>query len=224
MVLVENTPSFARAWQVHPDLRRSLAYAGAIALNFALLLLVSLPMPVGKTVVLVRPPEVVTQVVPVEKEKQPPPKPPMVPVTVREIPHPQVPLAHTRAPTPPVDVAVLVPDGSEAVLGSETPPTDTTPTVTGPVTGMSLEYASAPAPSYPRAALREGITGTVFLEVLVGIDGSPLKVTIHRSSGHRELDRAAQLQVQKHWRFRPASRNGTAVQAIGIVPIDFKLD
>ena len=107
MVLVENTPSFARAWQAHPDLRRSLAYAGAIALNFALLLLVSLPMPAGKTVVLARPPEVVTQVVPVEKEKQPPPKPPVVPVTVREIPHPQIPVTHTRAPTPPVDVAVL---------------------------------------------------------------------------------------------------------------------
>jgi protein TonB len=72
--------------------------------------------------------------------------------------------------------------------------------------------------------LRAGITGTVLLEVLVGVDGSPLKVTIHRSSGNRELDRAAQQQVQKHWRFRPASRNGAAVQAIGIVPIDFKLD
>jgi protein TonB len=95
---------------------------------------------------------------------------------------------------------------------------------TGPVTGMSLEYASAPAPSYPRDALRAGITGTVLLEVLVDVDGSPLKVTIHRSSGNRELDRAAQQQVQRHWRFRPASRNGTAVQAIGIVPIDFKLN
>jgi protein TonB len=64
----------------------------------------------------------------------------------------------------------------------------------------------------------------VLLEVLVDVDGSPLKVTIHRSSGNRELDRAAQQQVQKHWRFRPASRNGAAVQAIGLVPIDFKLN
>ena len=106
----------------------------------------------------------------------------------------------------------------------DTPTTDATPVQTGPVTGMSLEYASAPAPSYPRGALREGITGTVLLEVLVDVDGSPLKVTIHRSSGNRGLDRAAQLQVLKHWRFRPASRNGMPVQAIGIVPIDFKLN
>jgi len=49
-------------------------------------------------------------------------------------------------------------------------------------------------------------------------------VTIHQSSGNRELDRAAQQQVQKHWRFHPASRDGAPVQAIGIVPIDFKLN
>jgi protein TonB len=119
---------------------------------------------------------------------------------------------------------VLVDNGSEAYVPPVTPPVDTTPTISGPVTGMSLEYASAPAPSYPRDALREGITGTVLLEVLVDVDGSPLKVTIHRSSGNRELDRTAQQQVLKHWRFRPASRNGAAVQAIGIVPIDFKLN
>jgi protein TonB len=117
-----------------------------------------------------------------------------------------------------------VDNGSEAYVPPVTPPVDATSTISGPVTGMSLEYASAPAPSYPREALREGITGTVLLEVLVGVDGSPLTVTIHRSSGNRDLDRAAQQQVQKRWRFRPASRNGTPVQAIGIVPIDFKLN
>lgn len=140
--------------------------------------------------------------------------------------HPNTPTVpvRTQSTTPPVDVPVLVDNGNEAYVPPVTPPVDTTTQVTGPITGMSLEYASAPAPSYPRDALREGITGTVLLEVLVDVDGSPLKVTIHRSSGNRALDRAAQLQVQKHWRFRPASRNGTPVQAIGIVPIDFKLD
>jgi hypothetical protein len=34
----------------------------------------------------------------------------------------------------------------------------------------------------------------------------------------------AQQQVQKHWRFRPASRNGAVVQAIGIAPIESNLD
>jgi protein TonB len=222
MVLVDSSRSFARTWQVHPDFRRIAAYAGAIALNLALLMLVSLPMQGGPPLVAHAPDQVIT-VYDIPKEK---PKPPVVPIAPRVPTHPNVPVVpvRTQARTPPVDVPIIVPDGSEAYVPPVTPPTDTTTQVTGPVTGMSLEYASAPAPGYPREALREGITGTVLLEVLVDVDGSPLKVTIHHSSGNRELDRAAQLQVQKHWRFRPASRNGTPVQAIGIVPIDFKLD
>jgi protein TonB len=222
MVLVDSNRSFARTWQVHPDFRRIAAYAGAITLNFALLMLVSLPLPGGPEPAQVRPPEVITRFV----DLTPKPKPPVVPIT-RHVPAPtHVPVVpvRTQVQTPPVDVPVLVPDGSEVVDVAQTLPVETTPQITGPVTGMSLEYASAPAPSYPRNALREGITGTVLLEVLVGVDGSPLTVTIHRSSGNRDLDRAAQQQVQKRWRFRPASRNGTPVQAIGIVPIDFKLN
>lgn len=222
MVLVDNVHSHARAWHVHPDARRIAAYAGAIALNLALLLLVSLPMQGGPALVIPKDGPVIT-VYDLPKEK---PKPPVVPVTPHVPVTPNVPVVpiHTQAPTPPVDAPVLVDNGSEAYVPPVTPPVDTTPVATGPVTGMSLEYASAPAPSYPREALRAGITGTVLLEVLVGVDGSPLKVTIHQSSGNRELDRAAQQQVQKHWRFRPASRDGAPVQAIGIVPIDFKLD
>jgi protein TonB len=221
MALVDSSRSFVRTWQVHPDFRRIAAYAGAIALNLALLMLVSVPMQGGPDIALVRPPDVITRIVDIPKKK-----PEIVPVTKHVPTQPNVPVEHVRTPitTPPVDVPVVVPDGSEAVVVPDTTSIDATTQVTGPVTGMSLEYASAPAPSYPRDALREGITGTVLLEVLVDVDGSPLKVTIHQSSGNRELDRAAQLQVQKHWRFRPASRNGTAMQAIGIVPIEFKLD
>jgi protein TonB len=225
MVLVDNVHSRARAnpWHVHPDIRRIAAYAGAIALNLTLLMLVSLPMQGGPEIARVRPPDVITRIVPIEKKKDPPP---VVPVTPRVPIHPDMPVVpiRTQPQTAPVDVPVVVDNGSEVFTPPvDTPTIDTTPAQTGPVTGMSLEYASAPAPAYPREALRNGITGTVLLEVLVDVDGSPLKVTIHRSSGNRELDRAAQLQVQKRWRFRPASRNGAAVQAIGIVPIDFKL-
>jgi protein TonB len=222
MVLVDSNRSFARIPQVRPDVRRIAAYAGAIALNFALLLLVSLPMQEAPPLPVRQDGPVIT-VHDIPKEK---PVPPVVPIAPRIPLRPNVPVVpvRTQAPTPPVEVPILVDNGSEAYVPPVVPPVDATTQVTGPVTGMSLEYASAPAPSYPRDALREGITGTVLLEVLVDVDGSPLKVSIHHSSGNRDLDRAAQQQVQKHWRFRPASRNGTPVQAIGIVPIDFKLN
>jgi protein TonB len=103
--------------------------------------------------------------------------------------------------------------------------------LTGPVTGtqsaaaqgMRLEYAFAPAPAYPRDALREGITGTVLLQVLVDVDGRPLQVEIQRSSGDRRLDVAARRQVLANWRFRPAMQDGRAIRAIGLVPIAFNL-
>ena len=88
---------------------------------------------------------------------------------------------------------------------------------------MQLEYRVAPAPDYPRMALRRGITGTVLLQVLVGIDGRPLDVTVAKSSGNRELDEAARAQVLRRWSFQPATKNGQAVQAIGMVPIEFAL-
>jgi protein TonB len=92
-----------------------------------------------------------------------------------------------------------------------------------PMTGAQLAYISAPAPKYPGDAARAGAQGTVLLKVLVDIDGTPLEVTLERSSGNRSLDRAAREQVLKHWRFQPAVRNGRTVQAYGLVPIDFSL-
>ncbi|MDE2407031.1 MAG: energy transducer TonB, partial [Xanthomonadaceae bacterium] len=95
--------------------------------------------------------------------------------------------------------------------------------VTGAPVPLQLAYRQAPAPSYPRAALLHNLSGTVLLQVLVDENGHPLDVTVARSSGHRELDEAARLQVLKRWSFQPATRNGRAVQALGLVPIEFNL-
>ena len=59
--------------------------------------------------------------------------------------------------------------------------------------------------------------------MLVGVDGRPLQVDVRQGSGDRRLDAAAREQVLRHWRFRPAMREGRAVQAIGLVPIAFNL-
>lgn len=88
---------------------------------------------------------------------------------------------------------------------------------------MQLAYLSAPAPTYPRAALQRGLAGTVLLRVLVDVDGRPLDVTVARSSGYRELDDAARTQVFKRWRFQPALQGGQPVQALGLVPVEFSL-
>jgi protein TonB len=65
--------------------------------------------------------------------------------------------------------------------------------------------------------------GTVLLAVLVDTNGRPLRVDVRESSGHRQLDDAAREQVLARWRFRPAMRDGRAIQAIGLVPVEFRL-
>lgn len=78
----------------------------------------------------------------------------------------------------------------------------------------------SPAPEYPPNALRDGISGSVLLDVLVGLDGHPIRVNIARRSGTRELDRAAQRAVEQ-WQFTPATRNGQPVPGQIQIPIDF---
>ena len=205
------------------DSARILTMSGTVALNLLALGLLMMPLslppavaPVQRLPGLVareipKPPEVVP-VVPVQQPRstQPAPRAPAI----------QAPVAVAVAP-------VLSETGTEVVVetapaSDSGPLTDLAPVATGPAP-MQLEYREAPAPDYPRRALQQRLTGTVLLQVLVGIDGRPLEVTVARSSGHGQLDEAARLQVLRRWSFQPASRNGVAVQAIGMVPIEFAL-
>ncbi|HJW45766.1 MAG TPA: energy transducer TonB, partial [Lysobacter sp.] len=93
-----------------------------------------------------------------------------------------------------------------------------------PLVGAHLEYEIAPPPPYPVYAIRNSLTGTVMLRVLVDVDGKPIDVRIERSSGHRVLDVAARKHVLAKWRFRPAMQDGRTVQAIGLIPVDFHFE
>lgn len=213
----------------HPDPARIFTLSGTFALNllvFGLLLVpVALPPPVVQAPTrpnmairdIVKPPEpVVVDIVPIQ-----PPRP-AVPTPMPE---------HQRVAPPIRDAGattVASEAGSEPVADAIADPGDIAPpggdigTGAGPAP-MQLAYRSAPAPIYPRIALQRQWSGTVLLQVLVDVDGRPLDVSIARSSGHRELDEAARQQVLRRWRFQPATRGGTPVQAIGLVPVEFNL-
>ncbi len=80
-----------------------------------------------------------------------------------------------------------------------------------------------PPPRYPSEALRRGESGTVLVRVEVDANGAPAGVALVQRSGSRDLDRAAMEAVRK-WRFMPAQRDGQAVAASLVIPIDFKAD
>lgn len=223
MVLVQSAPQ-SPTFRFQPNPSRIFGIAGAVALNAAVLMALMLPMElplpkIGLDTI---------QVVDLPQRIDPPPAPPVVQVQPRTpTPRPEL---QPRTVTPPVDVPPVVTQESSPVDMPYVPPTVDTPPAgetgtldTAPVAGVRLEYASAPAPKYPREEMLAGRQGTVLLQILVDVDGKPLEVKIHQSSGNRELDRAAQRHVQKSWTFRPAMKEGRAIQAIGIVPIEFKL-
>lgn len=203
---------------------RIAAGAGAIALHVMVLMLVLIPMklpPLAPDAVRLpdiewiprETPEPV-DVVPFEPDPVPTPTP--VAIT---------PPTPTTVPVEPV-APVVEPMAGDIPVAPVVPVTVPAAESIGPVavmTGAALRYAIAPPPPYPDRALRRGLEGTVLLEVLVDIDGRPLEVTVSRSSGHRELDRAALRHVLESWRFQPALRDGRQVQAIGLVPIGFAL-
>lgn len=210
----------------HPDPTRIGALGATMALNLGALLVLAMPMqrvitPQG----LVQPPRAPAVDI-VERRPEPPPPP----MPIRPTPTRPEPIAATPAPAsnPPIVV-----EHSAGPLAPPTPALEVTPGpvahdpgATGPGGGspVALRYVDAPAPPYPRPALRAGLNGTVWLRVLVDERGRPITVEVDQGSGHRVLDDAARRQVLSHWRFQPALQGDQPVQAWGRVPIEFRLD
>jgi periplasmic protein TonB len=86
-----------------------------------------------------------------------------------------------------------------------------------------LGAASTPAPGYPYQARKRGAEGRVVLRLEVGADGRVTAVSIHESSGHDVLDRAA-VEALSRWRLDPAVAGGRPAAAQILVPVRFRLD
>lgn len=209
-----------------PDPVRITGLAGALLLNAAALMLMFAPLGQQRSV---RDAPRILQADWFEPRPVPPPPPPAI-IPVVQPTTPPAPVAAVRRATAPDPAPVVQPvvDGGNLAADPPLPagdaeagPASPDP---GPLPAAGLAYAEASAPPYPRAALRAGHQGTVLLQVLVDVDGRPLEVRIERGSGYRQLDEAARRHVLRHWRFQPALRDGRAVQAIGLVPVDFRLD
>jgi protein TonB len=206
----------------HLDPVRIVAISVSIVVNIALLAV--LMRPLEYTTPVEQPDHAIQgRIIPAKVIKDP--------VIVRHLttikPHPQT-LPHPVQVVQPKPVVISTQTAPIDVPATQTTPVDTTPPPTQTLSTEPVETSlirlAAPAPMYPRDALRDGITGTVELELLVGVDGSVLKVRVLHSSGNHQLDAAAQDQVLRTWRFQPALVNGVPVQALGHVPIVFSLD
>jgi protein TonB len=128
-------------------------------------------------------------------------------------------LVETTPPPPlPAPIDETIPSGPAEAGASATPGVALAPgDQPVPLSGQT------PPPRYPSDALRKGESGTVLVRVEVDVNGAPAGVALVQRSGSRDLDRAAMEAVRK-WRFMPAQRDGQAIAASLVIPIDFKAD
>ena len=203
------------------SLPRTTSLAVAIGVHVGALLLLAMPVMQPVTIAAITTPiEIIFEDPKPEPVVLPiPPEPKPLPVPKRPTPRP------VAIETPVTPMSIPTPVAEPPALSAE-PATVDMPAVVdaGPAAGadVSLAYASRTAVPYPPQSTRNREQGTVMLRVSVDSGGRPTAVDIVRSSGHARLDRAAREAVRQ-WRFRPVQRNGVAVPASGLVPIEFNL-
>ncbi len=173
----------------------------------------------------------------VEKVEPPPPKPQPTPEpstkpkpkpTPKPTPKPkltQSPSALSQTePTPePIAAPIAAPAPAApapAVSAAPASPAEVPAVLTA--ARFDAAYLNNPSPAYPMLSRRLREEGEVMLRVLVAADGQPKRIEVRTGSGSDRLDRAAEDAVAR-WRFVPARRGDTAVDAWVLVPIVFKL-
>jgi len=105
------------------------------------------------------------------------------------------------------------PEQPPAVAPPDIGPVKVAPVKTAPAVVAAVVDANACAkPDYPKTSLRNGDTGTVQLALLIGADGKVADSRIERSSGFRDLDRAAQAGLSL-CKFKPGTVDGVPQQS-----------
>ncbi|MFB9244977.1 energy transducer TonB [Massilia antarctica] len=159
----------------------------------------------------------------VEEVKPPPPPdvpPPPPPPEMKAPPPPFI---------PPVEVNVQQPPPVQNTIASATnvkppsaelsrpqppaPPAPPAPANPNPVRVAAVaDFNTCAKPEFPKASLRNEETGTVTLSFLIGVDGRVADSKIVKSSGFRDLDKAAQAGISK-CKFKPTMVDGKPEQA-----------
>ena len=78
-------------------------------------------------------------------------------------------------------------------------------------------------PAYPRASLANEEKGTVVLAMLVSVEGAVTDSKIEKSSGFKNLDRAAQKALSA-CKFKPIMKDGKAEQGWAKIDYVWKLE
>jgi protein TonB len=105
-----------------------------------------------------------------------------------------------------------------------TPPTPTPLAQPKPHVPVVTEVATTynPSPSIPDDLRGADLDTNVTAQFMVSPEGAPTDVKIVKSSGNDELDSIA-LDTARKWRFKPATRDGQAIESRVILHIEFEV-
>ncbi|NHZ98932.1 energy transducer TonB [Massilia sp. CCM 8734] len=165
------------------------------------------------------------------QEPPPPPEPQEFEPKPQAAPPIQIPRTEVVIADPPKESTITgtvvdkpVPVVSNPVTKVETvaPPAMTRPAVEKR-TAVLADASACAKPDYPARAARDGATGTVNLALLVGVDGKVTDARVDKSSGSRDLDKAA-VAALSLCKFKPATLGGVAEPAWAQIAYVWTLD
>ena len=197
---------------------------------FPVLMLTSLPSSKRFTGVEARPKQII------HVARWVPPPPPKVTrprqieqkeLAVRRVPVPD-PTPEDPEPIHEPDIElqpIPIPPDVEIVIGAIEAPPGSGPVRAGigGATNPVVIESTKVVPTYPEIARRAKITGTVILEAVVLRDGTVSDIKVLRTPVSGLGFESAAIEAVRQWRFRPATKNGTAVDVYFTVVVGFTL-
>lgn len=167
---------------------------------------------------------------PIPIEPEPVPKPdatPLLQPTPAPLPRPDAPTPLADVPTtgPMIDIGAIPPPLPPVGPGGTGTGTRAVETPTPVMVGVSPDprFADRFQPAYPPSEQREGRDGRVVVRVLVGADGR-VKAIERVSATSDAFFAATRRQALSQWRFRPATRDGTAIESWYRMSVTFVLN
>jgi periplasmic protein TonB len=229
MSLTLPKPSFFKA-------NRNVVIAGSVLLFHALAIWALQTGLLMRAVEVIVPVEVLAQIIDLPTPKTAlPVSTPTPPVPVKQAVAKPAPVTQTTPPiltanepapaatafvasTPQPPAPIAPPSVSVAAVAAPAPPAP--PKIVLP--SSDADYLKNPRPNYPPMSNRMREQGTVLCNVLINVNGLPVKVELLKSSGYERLDESALATVMK-WRYVPGKRNGVLEEMWYAVPVRFSL-
>ncbi len=164
----------------------------------------------------------------------PPPPPPEPPRPMPQVAPPEivVPKIEVEVPPPPMENPVRAttdidpaPQQPAQPMQAQVPAQPSNASSNnGAMRSIALADASGCAtPAYPARAARNNESGTVVLALLIGTDGRVANARVQKSSGSRDLDKAA-LNALSMCQFKPGMNNGVPEAGWGQIAYVWKLE